>query len=135
MSPVGSKRAPWPTRTSRPARPRICSMTRGDRCSGRAPSCAVLIGLMLFACPAPALGDSSGDVETARALFRSGRGLVAEGKYEQACPKFEQSLKLDPGLGTKFNLADCYEHLGKTATARTLFLEVAALARQAGQSD
>jgi tetratricopeptide (TPR) repeat protein len=90
---------------------------------------------MLFACPVPALADSSGDAEAARALFRSGRGLAAEGKYEQACPKFEQSLKLDPGLGTKFNLADCYERLGKTATARTLFLDVASLARQAGQSD
>ncbi|HVW24758.1 MAG TPA: tetratricopeptide repeat protein [Polyangiaceae bacterium] len=71
----------------------------------------------------------------AKALFREGRALAATGNYEAACPKFEQSLKLDPGIGTKFNLADCYEHVGRTASARTLFLEVASIAREAGQGD
>ncbi|HEX3596576.1 MAG TPA: tetratricopeptide repeat protein, partial [Polyangiaceae bacterium] len=70
-----------------------------------------------------------------RGLFREGRALASDGKYDAACPKFEQSLKLDPGIGTKFNLADCYEHLGRTATARALFLEVATIAREAGQDD
>src|SRR5262249_5432470 len=68
-------------------------------------------------------------------LFKEGRTLAAGGHYEDACPLFERSLKLDVGIGTKFNLADCYEHIGKTATARTLFLEVAALAHQSGQGD
>ena len=81
-----------------------------------------------------ALADPASETE-ARALFREGRTLAAEGKYDAACPKFAQSLKVDPGIGTKFNLADCYEHVGRTATARALFLDVASIAREAGQGD
>jgi hypothetical protein len=75
------------------------------------------------------------DADNARVLFKEARAHVADGKYTEACPKFEQSLKLDAGIGTKFNLADCYEHVGRTATAHTLFLEVATVARQVGQVD
>ena len=31
--------------------------------------------------------------------------------------RFEESLRVDSAPGTKFNLADCYEHLGKLASA------------------
>ena len=95
-----------------------------------------VVVLVAIAARAPeARADEAHDAEAARALFREGRGLVADGRYDAACPKFEQSLKLDPGIGTKFNLADCYEHVGRTATARTLFLEVAQIAREAGQGE
>ena len=94
----------------------------------------VAVGALLFG-TGLAQAEGTGDADKARSLFREARGLVTEGKYAEACPKFEQSLKLDNGIGTKFNLADCYEHVGKTATAHTLFLEVAAVARQAGQAD
>jgi len=82
-----------------------------------------------------ARAEGTKDADSARILFKEGRALVSDGKYTEACEKFEQSLKLDAGIGTKFNLADCYEHLGRTATAHGLFLEVAAIARQAGQAD
>jgi tetratricopeptide (TPR) repeat protein len=95
---------------------------------------AVSTAALLLAA-APAHAEASGDAEAARALFREGRSLAAAAKYDEACPKFEQSLKLDAGIGTKFNLADCYEHTGRTATAHTLFLEVASIAREAGQGD
>jgi hypothetical protein len=36
-------------------------------------------------------------------------------------------------MGTEYHLADCYEHIGRTATAYILFLEVAAAARQSAQ--
>jgi tetratricopeptide (TPR) repeat protein len=94
-----------------------------------AAACAAVLSLSWSAA-----ADSTSEAE-AKALFREGRALAATGNYEAACPKFEQSLKLDPGIGTKFNLADCYEHVGRTATARTLFLDVAAVAREAGQGD
>src|SRR5688572_18113756 len=45
----------------------------------------------------------------ARKLFKEGRSLAAEGRHAEACPKFEQSLQLEAGVGTRFNLADCYE--------------------------
>ncbi|HEX3855338.1 MAG TPA: hypothetical protein VHW01_30455 [Polyangiaceae bacterium] len=71
----------------------------------------------------------------ARALFKEARALVAKGDYKGACSKFEQSLALEPGLGTQFNLADCWEHIGRTASAQALFVGAAASAKAAGQSD
>ncbi len=44
----------------------------------------------------------------AEALFSEGRSLSAKGRYAEACPKFEASQQLDPGLGTMLNLAECY---------------------------
>lgn len=75
------------------------------------------------------------DPAAARALFDQGRELAAAGDYAGACAKFEASLALDVGIGTKYNLADCWEHVGRTASAWTLFLEVARDSRAAGQSD
>jgi tetratricopeptide (TPR) repeat protein len=71
---------------------------------------------------------------TARALFDDARKLMAKRKYDEACPKLEESQRLDPGIGTQFNLADCLEHLGKTASAWSNFLDVASAAKAAGQA-
>jgi hypothetical protein len=71
----------------------------------------------------------------AQALFDQGRALIKDNRAQEACPKFEESQRLDPGIGTQLNLADCYERTGKTASAWTLYLEVASAARQAGQND
>lgn len=75
------------------------------------------------------------DRAAARSMFDSARELVKSGNYVQACPKFEESQRLDPGIGTQFNLADCYEHVGRTASAWSVFLEAAAQAKLAGQPD
>jgi hypothetical protein len=71
----------------------------------------------------------------ALSLFKEGRALAAEGKYAEACPKFEASLALEVGVGTQFNLADCWEHVGRTASAQKLFLGAAASAKAAGQAE
>src|SRR5260221_7405355 len=65
------------------------------------------------------------DPAAAEALFRAGRAAADKGDYVTACPKFEESNRLDPEVGTVFNLADCDEHLGKVASAWQLFKEVA----------
>ena len=78
--------------------------------------------------------ESGHDLAAARALFAEGRKLAAEKNYEQACPKFEESYRLGSGLGTLLNLADCWEHVGKTASAWARFLDVAAEAQRSGQS-
>ncbi|MDB5221204.1 MAG: hypothetical protein JWO86_9131 [Myxococcaceae bacterium] len=70
---------------------------------------------------------------SAEQLFQDARALVEKGDYAAACPKLEASQKLDPAVGTQFNLADCYEHIGRTATAFALFEEVARIARAAGK--
>lgn len=71
----------------------------------------------------------------AGALFAEARKLVEAGDYRQACPKFEQSLRLNVGIGVQFNLADCWERTGRTASAYALFKGAAATARAAGQSE
>lgn len=68
----------------------------------------------------------------ARALFDEGRALLKAGKINDACGKFEESLKLAPLLGTRLNLADCYKQQGKTASAWAEFKESAAMAQRAG---
>src|SRR5579859_276986 len=71
----------------------------------------------------------------AQALFDQGRTLLKSGRAQEACPKFEESQRLDPGVGTQLNLADCYERTGRTASAWTLYIDVASAARQAGQEE
>jgi len=90
-----------------------------------------LLALALLALARPAAADEV----AARELFREARRLVASGDYAAACPKFEESLREEPGIGTTFNLADCWEHLGRTASAWSRFLDVAAVARASGQRE
>ncbi|HWZ89700.1 MAG TPA: hypothetical protein VNW92_12640 [Polyangiaceae bacterium] len=74
-------------------------------------------------------------VAKASALFADARKLVQDGNYAQACPKFEESLRLHFGIGAQFNLADCWEHIGRSASARTQFLGAAASAHAAAQAE
>jgi serine/threonine-protein kinase len=75
----------------------------------------------------------AGEPAAAEQLYDEAKQLTASGHYAEACPKFEQSQKLDPGLGTQFHLADCWQHVGRTASAWALFREVASGARASGQ--
>jgi serine/threonine-protein kinase len=87
--------------------------------------------LALCASAARAQGDE--ERAAAQALFDEARRLMAAGRHEQACPKLEESQRLDPGVGTQFNLAVCYETIGRTASAWSLFLEVAAAANRGAE--
>src|SRR5262249_9549066 len=64
----------------------------------------------------------------AEALFNEAEKLVASKDYAQACPKYAESLRLDPGVGVMLYLGDCYEHLGKTASAWAEYREAEDLA-------
>jgi hypothetical protein len=77
----------------------------------------------------------SDDAPAALALFEQGRRLVGEGKLEEACPKFQESVRLVPKVSTLLNLADCYEQSGRLASAWARYMEAAAMAKDAGQRD
>jgi hypothetical protein len=80
--------------------------------------------------------DADGNRQSAAlALFQEGRRLVEAERYAEACPKFADSLKLDPGVGTMLNLAVCYERIGKTASAWSAYLDAAAAARDKGETE
>jgi hypothetical protein len=97
---------------------------------------AVLVALALLA-PARARAEepTPGEITAADALFAEAKELADKGDYARACPKLEQSQKLAPGSGTLLNLADCYENLGRTATAWATFRAAAAAARAKGNAD
>lgn len=73
------------------------------------------------------------DAPTSQQLFDEGNALAAAGRYAEACPKLEESLRLEPAVGTQFNLADCDEHLGLVATAHALYIDVIRIAHSAGK--
>jgi hypothetical protein len=96
----------------------------------------IALGLSVLSASSAALAQPSPDTRAAAAaLFEAGRKLVGEGKFAEACPKLEDSQKMDPGMGTLFYLSDCYEKIGRTMSAWVGFRDVAAQARLAGQPD
>lgn len=70
---------------------------------------------------------------TGRALFNEGVALYNEGKFAEACAKLETSLKYFPGIGVRGKLAECYEKLGRYASAWAMYKEVADLATRSGE--
>jgi hypothetical protein len=77
----------------------------------------------------------SADSAAAQMLFDDAKQLMADGKYAQACPKLEESQRLDPTSGTLINLAACYEKDGRIATAWATFRDAATAASRAGNLD
>ena len=58
----------------------------------------------------------------AAALFDEGRAALQRRDWDFACAKFAASERLDPAIGTQFNLANCEEERGRLATAWVMFL-------------
>ena len=73
------------------------------------------------------------DAAAAQGMFDAAKALMSQGKHAEACPKLEESLRLDPGLGTQYHLGDCYERTGRIASAWATFLQVASQAKATNQ--
>jgi hypothetical protein len=73
------------------------------------------------------------DPAAAQALFDDAKQLVDQRRFAEACPKFAESQRLDPGLGTEFHLADCWQRIGLNASAWALFRQVESEAGATGQ--
>jgi hypothetical protein len=102
----------------------------------------IALSAALLAASSPCLGAAptkhaapapDARVTEAQASFDQARALVKQGRVAEACPLFEKSERLDPGLGTEFNLADCHERLGRLASAHRLFTHVADRAHATAQ--
>ena len=90
-----------------------------------------IIVAVLVAGRAQARDDAAKDAQ-ANALWAEGRSLMAAGETAKACTKFEASLAIVPKLGTRLNLANCYEVLGRAASAWSTFRAGMEQARAAG---
>jgi hypothetical protein len=91
---------------------------------------AVLFAFTVLA--APVRADDT-PAQQAEKLFAQANQFADQGNFAAACPLLEQSNAMDPGIGTQFNLADCYEHTDRAASALALFREVEKVAREAGK--
>ncbi len=103
-------------------------------------SAVITIAALSTAAPVTALageGDAADSPDAAQAdkLFEEGRKLMTDGRYAEACPKFEESQRLRPGIGTLFNMADCHEKAGKLELAYDEFKEVVERTKAALQPD
>ena len=91
-------------------------------------------GALTVARPAAAQGADT-DRQIAQQLFDDGRALLEARRYGEACTKFAESQRLDPGGGTLLNLANCHELEGKTATAWSEFRDALGQAIKDGRKD
>lgn len=94
---------------------------------------------MLHGCSVAAATERDGaeggaDESPAARLFEEGRTLMVDGHFALACPKLEESQRLEPRLGTRLNIAFCHERLGKLASAWKGFREAATQARREGDT-
>ncbi len=94
---------------------------------------SILLAAQLSA-PRVARADASQSA-AAQTLFEEGKKLVNAKKYAEACPKFAESQRLDPGAGTLLHLGNCYERLGMTASAWATFIDAAAAAKAQNRTD
>ncbi len=108
------------------------------KCRPRRPHVAFLVvalaALTSSAISSRALAQAE-DQAGARALFTEGKRLMKAGKYPDACPKLEAALKLYSSVGILLNLGDCYEKIGRTASAWARFGEAAAVATRSNRAE
>jgi hypothetical protein len=87
-------------------------------------------------CPSSTTGAetqrSQAEIQTASDLFQKGKALQSAGKIEEACKLFESSLRLNPQVGIRLNVAECHELQGRLVEAHALFSETAEEAARTG---
>jgi hypothetical protein len=95
------------------------------------PKRTLMLGLLLASvalAPRVRADTSPEDRAAADALYAEAGKLGLAKHWAEACPKLEASLKLDPAIGTLLRLGSCYEALGRTASAWSVYNDAVALA-------
>ena len=90
---------------------------------------------LLLAPVAASAAPSETDRTLAQSLFEDGRRLMNANDFVNACPKLQESQRLDPSGGTVLNLALCREQEGKLATAWAYFKQALSAAKRDDRAD
>jgi serine/threonine-protein kinase len=114
---------------------RPCAIRRAATLARRLTCAAMLAGALLRGSSAAAEEVSAAQMQLAKDLFDDARKRMASEDFAGAARELEESLLMFHGKGTLFNLAVCYEHLGRFGRAWALYNEVADAAAQAGEMD
>ncbi|WP_437511963.1 tetratricopeptide repeat protein [Sorangium sp. So ce1099] len=109
-------------------------MKRHQRSIARSVGLGLCAALVSGALPAQA-EPSAAEKAAAEALFDGALDLMKQGRNAEACPRLEQSYRIDPGIGTLLYLAECYEKTGRTASAWATFRQAMSESRAAGQAE
>ncbi|HRI65837.1 MAG TPA: hypothetical protein PK156_16435 [Polyangium sp.] len=95
----------------------------------------LLVASSMMLTGSSAWGSDESREKAAQEFFVQAMRLMQAKKYADACEKFARSQELDPGMGTQFRLAECYEKLGRLATAYEQYVSVADAAQELGKKD
>jgi hypothetical protein len=80
----------------------------------------------------PPAASSSSTKEQVLALYNQGKELLDAGKTAEACEAFESAKRLDSAaINLILRLGDCYERLGRTASAYSQYQQAASVAAAA----
>lgn len=94
-----------------------------------------VLGFVVTLGYAATLRAQPSDTALAETLYQQGKSLMDQKKYDEACPKFAESYRLEPATGTLLNLASCNEARGKLATAWAEYNDAAIAARRDNRED
>ncbi|MEZ4375586.1 MAG: tetratricopeptide repeat protein [Polyangiaceae bacterium] len=98
-------------------------------------SSVLLLSCLLCTTPVVASAAPSQDVVAAMSLYKEGRALAQQEKWAEALEKFQASQRLNPTLKAHYEIANCFEQLGRTASAWSHFLLLADESWVAGQKE
>ncbi len=92
----------------------------------------VLLSGVLALSLAPKSAHAEGGEQRAVVLFEEGRRLARDGRCAEAIAPLLESLRHAEGVGPLLNLGNCYELLGRTASAHRYFMLAAQAAAVRG---
>jgi hypothetical protein len=91
--------------------------------------------VLASASTARAQASGPGAAALAEGLFQDAKRLMAEGNFQEACPKLAESHRLDPAGGTALLLGSCHESMKRWASAWAAYKEAEGFAIKDHRSD